>query len=153
MPPGMARVEVKFQVDADGILKVTAKEQTTGAEQTVTYALRYLDRGIAGVGLGGLEERFPPEPFEAAVDVRGFADVGEVARVVAEQLVARPGIPLLATGPPADRALGVRGMVQQVHVQVAVAVVIEEGGLGGVADVFSPSSFVRSENMPSPLLR
>ncbi|MBL9037695.1 MAG: Fe-S protein assembly chaperone HscA, partial [Archangium sp.] len=36
MPAGMGRVEVKFAIDADGILSVTAKEQTTGTEQHVT---------------------------------------------------------------------------------------------------------------------
>ena len=38
----------------------------------------------------------------------------------------------------ARRALGVRRVVEQVHVQVAVAVVVEEGGLGRVAGVLEP---------------
>ena len=33
------------------------------ARATVEWAARYRDRGVVGVGLGGLEAEFPPEPF------------------------------------------------------------------------------------------
>ncbi|HXX66194.1 MAG TPA: Fe-S protein assembly chaperone HscA [Polyangiaceae bacterium] len=41
MAAGMARLEVKFQVDANGLLAVHAKETTTGIEQTVTVRPSY----------------------------------------------------------------------------------------------------------------
>ena len=41
MPAGMARLEVSFHVDADGLLGVHAKEATTGIEQTVTVRPSY----------------------------------------------------------------------------------------------------------------
>ena len=55
------------------------------AEETVRYAARYRDRGVLGVGLGGLEAVYPPEPYEPAFDLArelGLASVphaGEVA--------------------------------------------------------------------------
>ncbi len=41
MPAGMARLEVTFQVDADGLLAVHAKELTRGIEQRVTVKPSY----------------------------------------------------------------------------------------------------------------
>jgi molecular chaperone HscA len=41
MPAGAARLEVRFSVDADGILHVTAKELTTGIEQGVEVKPSY----------------------------------------------------------------------------------------------------------------
>lgn len=41
MPAGMARLEVSFEVDADGLLSVHAKELTTGVEQTVAVRPSY----------------------------------------------------------------------------------------------------------------
>ena len=34
------------------------------ARATVEWAARYRDRGVVGVGLGGLEAEYPPEPYE-----------------------------------------------------------------------------------------
>jgi aminodeoxyfutalosine deaminase len=53
--------------------------------ETARYSLKYADRGVVGLGLGGLEAQFPPEPYEPAFDLAragGLASVphaGEVA--------------------------------------------------------------------------
>jgi aminodeoxyfutalosine deaminase len=55
------------------------------AEQVVRYSAKYRDRGVVGVGLGGLEAEYPPEPYEPAFALArelGLASVphaGEVA--------------------------------------------------------------------------
>jgi aminodeoxyfutalosine deaminase len=55
------------------------------AEQVVRYSATYRERGVVGVGLGGLEAEYPPEPYEpvfALARELGLASVphaGEVA--------------------------------------------------------------------------
>ena len=56
-----------------------------GAMELVRVAARYRDRGVVAVGLGGLEEDFPPEPYAPAFELarsEGLASVphaGELA--------------------------------------------------------------------------
>ncbi|MBI5515909.1 MAG: Fe-S protein assembly chaperone HscA [Deltaproteobacteria bacterium] len=59
MPAGMARLEVTFRVDADGLLSVEAREATTGASQEVTVRPSY---GLAAEDV----ERLLLESFEHA---------------------------------------------------------------------------------------
>jgi aminodeoxyfutalosine deaminase len=55
------------------------------AEQVVRYSARYHDRGVVGVGLGGLEAEFPPEPYEPVFTLArelGLASVPHAGEVV-----------------------------------------------------------------------
>ncbi len=59
MPAGMARLSVRFDVDADGILKVSAQEETTGIKQEVEVKPSY--------GLGDAEiERMLLDAYDHA---------------------------------------------------------------------------------------
>ena len=46
------------------------------AEATVRWAARYRERGVVGVGLGGLEADYPPEPYERAFALAKSAGLG-----------------------------------------------------------------------------
>ncbi len=62
-----------------------------------------------------------------------LADIHEPVAFVAEQAVARPRMADGALRVENGAALLVRGVVEQVHVQIAVSVVVEEGGLGRIS--------------------
>lgn len=77
-------VEVRLTPDIPRDLEDDPME---GAEQTVRYASRYRDRGVVGIGLGGLEAEHPPEPFAPAfrrareLGLGSVPHAGEVAGV------------------------------------------------------------------------
>jgi molecular chaperone HscA len=80
MAAGAARVRVTFQVDADGLLSVNARESTTGAEASVTVKPSY---GLADADI----ERMLRDSFAHAkedVHARALAE----ARVEGQRLLA-----------------------------------------------------------------
>ena len=72
---------VEIRLTPDIIRGFTLDEALT----TVRFAAKYRDRGVLGVGLGGMEAEYPPEPYEPAFTLArdlGLASVphaGEVA--------------------------------------------------------------------------
>src|SRR2546421_1881051 len=90
MAAGAARVRVTYQVDADGLLSVTAREATTGAEASVTVKPSY---GLADADI----ERMLRDSFEHAredVHARALAE----HRVEAERLLGATRSALEADG-------------------------------------------------------
>ena len=83
IPPmiaGMARVDITFLIDADGILHVTAKEQTSGIEAAIDVKPSY--------GLSDEEvERMLVESFEHAEDDLARRNLA-VERVEADRILA-----------------------------------------------------------------
>ena len=79
MVAGAARIQVTFQVDADGLLSVSAKEKTTGAESSIVVKPSYglTDDEVA---------RMLQEGFSHAVDDRDARALAE-QRVEAEALL------------------------------------------------------------------
>ncbi|MEO8134720.1 MAG: Fe-S protein assembly chaperone HscA, partial [Betaproteobacteria bacterium] len=80
MVAGAARIRVTFQVDADGLLAVSAREQGTGVEAAIAVKPSYglTDEEIARM----LQESF--QHAEADMEARALTEV----RVEAEQLIA-----------------------------------------------------------------
>lgn len=82
LPPSMARVEVSFQLDADALLTVTAKELMTGVKQTVevkpTYGLD--EAAVDALVMESLDNA--EADFEARNLAEGRIEAGRVSLAV-----------------------------------------------------------------------
>jgi len=77
-------VEVRLTPD------ITRGAPLADAAEAVKYAVKYRDRGIVGIGLGGEENLYPPEPFApvfAAAKAEGLASVPHAGEVVGVESV------------------------------------------------------------------
>jgi aminodeoxyfutalosine deaminase len=110
------------------------------ALETARYSIKYRDRGVVGLGLGGLEAQFPPEPyaeaFELARDggVRSVPHAGEVA-----------GIPSIRGALEALGADRIRHGIRAIEDQGMVRELVDRGT---VLDV-CPISNLRTKAVPS----
>lgn len=97
------------------------------AETTARYAIAYRERGVVGIGLGGLEAEFPPEPY---VDAFALARDGGIASVPHAGEVA--GIPSIRG---ALEELGADRIRHGIRAVDDPAMVRELAGCGMVLDV------------------
>ena len=88
MPAGMARLEVTFLVDADGLLRVTAREETTGKEAAIQVKPSY-----------GLTDE---EVERMLLDSFAHAEEDVQARLLTEQRVEAERIAAAARAAMAD---------------------------------------------------
>ncbi len=100
MVAGMARLEVTFLIDADGLLKVMAKELTTGVESTIEVTPSY--------GLSDEEvERMLVDSFEFAEEDLAMRNL-LTERVEAERILAATRQAFITDAPMLDAITGVR---------------------------------------------
>jgi aminodeoxyfutalosine deaminase len=77
-------VEVRLTPD------ITRGARLDDARTAVAYAVRYRDRGVVGIGLGGEENLYPPEPFAPVFRIakaEGLASVPHAGEVVGAESV------------------------------------------------------------------
>jgi len=97
MVAGAARIRVTFQVDADGLLSVSAREQTTGVESHIEVKPSYglSDTEIAGMLTAGISNAEDDKRMralrEAQVDARRLLDATETAMAEdGHELLSKP---------------------------------------------------------------
>jgi len=88
LPAGLARVAVTFQVDADGILSVTAREQLTGVSQTITVKPSHglTDEEIERMLLSSIEHA--EEDVQARLLIDNRVEAQRIVKAAEKQLEA-----------------------------------------------------------------
>ncbi len=110
MAAGAARIRVTFQVDADGLLAVSAREQTSGVEAAITVKPSY---GLTEAEIA----RMLKDSFAHASDDMAARALAE-AQVEADRIVAATNAALAADGDLLDGA-------EREAIEAALAVVAE----------------------------
>ncbi|MFI1889267.1 molecular chaperone DnaK [Streptomyces jumonjinensis] len=160
-PRGETRIEVTFDIDANGILKVGAKDKDTAAEQSITISEgSNLDAAEVERMIDEAERnRESDQALREAVDARNELDavayqverrlgeLGDAApqheRARAELLVdeARAAVKEEA---PADRARSLGSELQQIHAALAA----HTGGAAGPGTGEAQSGGARTDGSP-----
>ncbi|HYY65257.1 MAG TPA: adenosine deaminase [Gaiellaceae bacterium] len=87
---GAAEARERHHVEVRLTPDITRGAPLDAACEAVRYAIKYQERGIVGIGLGGEENLYPPEPFEPAFRTAkeaGLASVPHAGEVVGAQSV------------------------------------------------------------------
>src|SRR5437660_3925363 len=86
LPAGLARVAVTFQVDADGILSVTAREQLTGVSQSITVkpSAGLTDEEIERMLLASIEHA--EEDVQARLLIDARVDAQRILKAAEQQI-------------------------------------------------------------------
>jgi Fe-S protein assembly chaperone HscA len=93
MPAGMAKVGVRFHIDADGVLTVTAKEERSGASASIDVQPMHglTDAEVEGMLASSFEHA--KDDFEARRAADLATEIGTMARAVEKNLnAARAGL-------------------------------------------------------------
>jgi len=110
MPAGLARLEVRFEVDADGLLHVSAKELTTGISQVVEVKPSY-----------GLSDE---EVERMLLDAYDHAETDVTVRALIEQRVEAERI-IVATRLALDQDAALIDEAERAEIEAKLASVIE----------------------------
>jgi molecular chaperone DnaK len=148
-PRGEPQIEVTFDVDANGILHVTARDRDTGAEQSITISessnldKAEVDRMIADAERNRGEDARIRQVIDARNELdaaayqveRRLQELGDQApaheRARAEQLVADARQAVADQDPPIDRLRSLTSELQQVHQSLGASRPGGDGGDGG----------------------
>jgi aminodeoxyfutalosine deaminase len=110
------------------------------ARTTVEWSARYRDRGVVGVGLGGLEAEFPPEPYEEVFAYAKSLGLGSVPH--AGEVAGAASVQGALEALQADR------LRHGIRAEEDPGLVRELAGRGVVLDV-CPLSNIRTGAVPS----
>jgi molecular chaperone HscA len=110
MPAGLARLEVRFEVDADGLLHVSAHEQTTGIKQVIEVKPSY-----------GLSD---DEVEQMLLDAYDHAETDVTVRSLREQRVDAERI-AVATRNALDQDAALIDEAERLDIEAKLAAVID----------------------------